>query len=59
MTADFEQITSIIKNNPSKGLINDARATADKLMMHVFGRNLQNSITNYGYFENNDVYKDK
>jgi hypothetical protein len=59
MTADFEQITSIIKNNPAKGLISDARATADKLMMHVFGRNLQNSITNYGYFENNDVYKER
>jgi hypothetical protein len=59
MIVEFEQIQSIIKNNPAKSLISDAKTTANKLMMHVYGRNLAEGLKTFGYFESTDVYAER
>lgn len=59
MIATFSQIQQIILRNPNRELISNAKAQADKLMMHVFGIGLNGAIDNYGYFENKQVYEER
>lgn len=55
----FAQIQQIIKLNPNKILISNAKSRADNLMMHVFGDGLQNSLPRYGYFESQDIHNER
>jgi len=59
MLVQFSQIQDIILKNPNKELISNAKTQADKLMMHVFGRGLNDAISQYGYFENKEIYDER
>lgn len=58
-TIPFAQIQEIIKTNPNKTLIQDARQQANTLMMHVFGQGLDAAMENYGYFESKDIFEER
>lgn len=45
----------IIKDNPNKQLVADARAYSIKLQRNVLGRNTADGIASYDYFENSDI----
>lgn len=55
----FPQIQQIIKLNPNKALISNARDCANNLMMHVFGTGLKESIQKHGYFESDPIYAER
>jgi hypothetical protein len=57
MTYTFEQISDIIKLNPSKGRIEKGRKMADKLMLHVQGVGMSSALPRCDYFENIEAYK--
>jgi hypothetical protein len=59
MVVPFPQIQEIVKLPPNAGLISEAKTTADKLMMHVFGIGLNGSIPKYGYFESQEIYNER
>src|ERR1700688_972526 len=50
-----EQAQQIIKDNPNKTLIADARKYSQTLQRNVLGRNTSDGIASYDYFENNDI----
>jgi len=58
MICSFDQIKSIILNNPNKALIDIGKAQADKLMMHLHGHKLDDHVTKSrdAYFENEDLF---
>jgi hypothetical protein len=54
-----DQIAAIIKLNPQKKLVADARAQADKLMMLIHGHNIASALSRDLYFENDDIFKSR
>lgn len=58
-TLSFSQIQNIIKLNPNKQLLDTARLTANNLMMQVYGIGLENALPKYGYFESDDIHKER
>lgn len=56
-TLTTEQIQYIIKNNPNKSLVANARQYSKKLQLHVLGKNLSDSMVQNVYFENPDIYQ--
>jgi hypothetical protein len=57
MILTFEQIQNIVKTNPSKSIIDKGKATADKLMMHLHGMNVD--IKHSEYFASQEVYNEQ
>jgi hypothetical protein len=57
MVCTDEQIANIIKSNPQKLLVADAKDQSEKLMMLIHGHRLK--VTQDPYFENPDVYKSR
>lgn len=55
----FSQIQQIIKLNPNKELIANARDCANHLMMQVFGVGLDDSLPKYGYFESDAIHAER
>jgi len=51
-----DQIRDIIKFNPNKALIQKGREMNKKLMLHVYGKGMDDAIVQCEYFENNDIY---
>lgn len=58
-TIPFDQIQQIIKLNPNKQLIGEARDKANKLMLHVFGDGLQDAMNRNDYFESTDIFAER
>lgn len=56
---DEEQLLAILKTNPNKQLIEKARETSRKLMLHVLGRNIDQALTRNEYFENEEVFAER
>jgi hypothetical protein len=52
-------IENIIVNNPNKKIISKAQAMNSKLMMHLYGQNVNAFMKQDNYFENADVYKSR
>jgi len=59
MVVPFPQIQQIIKLNPNKQLIENARIVANNLMMQVYGVGLQDSLPKYGYFESDAIHTER
>src|ERR1700676_3980717 len=59
MVVPFPQIQQIIKLNPNKQLIENARIVANNLMMQVYGVGLQDSFPKYGYFESDAIHTER
>lgn len=59
MICTFDQISSIIKNNPNKATIKAARSMADALMLNVFGKDLKSNVNRCDYFENTKLYDER
>lgn len=57
MIVSSEQAQEIIKNNPNKTLVSDARDYSRKLQVNVLGKNCKDAIASYEYFENPDIQK--
>lgn len=55
----FEQISAIIKNNPSKKLIEKARDYAAKLQLQVLGIGIDQALSQNSYFESADVFSER
>lgn len=55
----FDQIQQIIKLNPNKQLISNAKTVANNLMMQVYGVGLQDSLPKYGYFESDAIHAER
>lgn len=51
MILTLEDIAAILKENPMQGTLNDARAQADLLNMHITGEGLKDRVTSMDYFE--------
>lgn len=58
-TLSFPQIQQIIKLNPNKQLISNARLVANNLMMQVYGVGLSDSLPKYGYFESDAIHAER
>lgn len=56
-TYNLKQIESIILNNPNKELVVKGQKICKKLQMHLYGKNLKDSMKREDYFENVDIYK--
>lgn len=56
MICTTEQIENIIKLNPQKDLVKQAKEQSDKLMMLIHGHGLTSAIIQDAYFESNDVF---
>lgn len=54
-----DQLLTILKTNPNKKLIDKARDTSAKLMLHVMGTNINTALTQNEYFENTDVFAER
>lgn len=54
-----DQLLQILKTNPNKNLINQARDYSAKLSLHVIGKNINSALTQNTYFENDDVYAER
>lgn len=52
-----DQIVKIIKTNPQKKLVDEAKEQSGRLMTLVHGHNLSAAITQDAYFENPDIFK--
>lgn len=57
MILQFEQIQSIVKDNPNKEAIAAGKKAADKLMMHLHGEGLQSAIKNCEHFASPELHK--
>lgn len=55
----FDQIQQIIKLNPNKELISNARTCANHLMMQVFGTGLDTALPKYNYFESDAIHAER
>lgn len=53
---DYETLSNIIKTNPNKALITQARNYSAKLSLHVLGIGLKDAMQRNEYFENEDVF---
>jgi hypothetical protein len=54
MIYNISQIADIVKKNPNKSLIEKGRVMADKLLMHVHGKNM--TIEQVEHFASKEVY---
>jgi hypothetical protein len=59
MILQFEQIKNIILTNPNKEVIEAAREMANKLLLHVHGRGMNEALKQCEYFENLPVYTER
>ncbi len=57
MIATFEQVQSIVKDNPNKSVIERGRQASKKLMLHVHGVGMEEAIRHCDHFASKDVYK--
>lgn len=55
----FAQIQQIIKLNPNKALISNAKTVANNLMMQVFGVGLKDALPKYDYFESDAIHAER
>ena len=56
---DNAQLLDILKTNPNKKLIQQARETSEKLSLHILGQNIDKALQQNTYFENNEVFAER
>lgn len=59
MIATFEQVQSVVLDNPNKDLIEKGKLMSEKLMLHVHGVGMEAALRQCDYFENKDVYEQR
>lgn len=59
MILTINDITEILKTNPSKVLVENAQNKAKELMQNILGTNLEGYLGQCGYFENDDVWAER
>jgi hypothetical protein len=57
MILTFEQVQSIVKDNPNKATITQGKTFADKLMLHLHGVGMESALKRCEYFQNEAVFK--
>ncbi|MDB5288545.1 MAG: hypothetical protein JWR05_3494 [Mucilaginibacter sp.] len=53
----FDKVQLIVKNNPAKSLISNAREISQKLQLNILGTGIDQALKRNDYFENADVFK--